>query len=274
MKTIHLCLVAALAFVGLACAHPRTHDGPVTSPSAALGQMRIVDLSHPFDENTIYWPTSPSSFELESLSFGKTEGGWFYASNAFCTPEHGGTHLDSPIHFAEGKWTTEQIPIDRLVGPGIVIDVSAAAAGDPDYRLSLEDVREWERHHGAIPADAIVLLRTGWSDRWPDRRRYLGDDTPGDASKLHFPSFGEEAARYLVEQRRVAVIGVDTASIDAGASTDFIVHQIANRANVPGLENLTNLDELPPIGAVIVALPLAIKGGSGSPIRAVAFLDE
>ena len=134
--------------------------------------------------------------------------------------------------------------------------------------------RRMEKAHGAIPKDAIVLLRTGWSARWPDRRRYLGDDTPGDASNLHFPSFGEEAARYLVEQRSVAVIGVDTASIDHGASADFIVHQIANRANVPGLENLTNLDRLPPTGAVIVALPLAIKGGSGSPIRAVAFVGE
>ncbi len=135
-----------------------------------------------------------------------------------------------------------------------------------------EDLFEWEAEHGLVPDGAIVLLRTGWSGRWPDASAYLGDDTPGDASNLHFPAYGEEVTRTLVEERRVAVLGVDTASIDHGPSTDFIVHQVANGANVAGLENLKNLDQVPATGAWVVALPMKIAGGSGGPARIVALL--
>lgn len=235
---------------------------------------RIVDLTHAFDERTLYWPTSPSRFELKTLHRGPTDGGYFYSSYALCTPEHGGTHLDAPVHFAQGKLSAEQIPLDRLMGPAVVLDVSARAAADADYRLSAADVQAWESRHGAIPAGSIVLLRTGWSARWPDAKRYLGDDTPGDASRLHFPGYGAEAARLLVEGRRAAVLGVDTASLDHGPSKDFMVHQIANGANVPGLENLTNLGELPETGATVIALPMKIAGGSGGPLRAVALLPR
>jgi kynurenine formamidase len=237
-----------------------------------LATASVVDLTHAFDEKTIYWPTSPSAFELRSLADGKTPGGWFYRSNTFCTPEHGGTHLDAPSHFARDGQAADQIPVRRLIAPAAVIDVRAAAAKDPDYRLTLADVKAWEKAHGAVPAGAIVLLRTGWSARWPDRKAYLGDDTPGDASKLRFPSYGEEAARYLVSQRQVAALGVDTASIDYGASKDFIVHVIANGANVFGLENVARLEELPEWGAWVIALPMKIAGGSGGPLRIVALL--
>ena len=188
---------------------------PSTPPS--LATSKVVDLSHPFDEKTLYWPTSPSSFELKKLSFGDTPGGWFYASNSICTPEHGGTHLDAPIHFSKDGKTIDQIPLRQLIAPAVLIDVSAKASADPDYRLSMDDVRSWEKRHGTIPSGAIVLLRTGWAKRWPDRKQYLGDDTPGDASKLHFPSFGKESAEYLVGQRHVGVLGLDTASIEVGA---------------------------------------------------------
>ncbi|HMK73188.1 MAG TPA: cyclase family protein [Myxococcaceae bacterium] len=238
-----------------------------------LSRARVVDLSHPFDEKTIYWPTSPSRFELKRLSFGETPGGWFYAANSLCTPEHGGTHLDAPIHFDKDGKTVDQIPLRQLIAPAVVIDISAKAAADPDYRLSLEDVRSWEKLHGNIPSGAIVLLRTGWGKRWPDRKRYLGDETPGDASKLHFPSYGKESAEYLVLQRHVAGLGLDTASIDHGPSKDFIVHRIAAAAGVPGLENLANLDQVPVTGAWIVALPMKIAGGSGAPLRVVALLS-
>lgn len=239
-----------------------------------LSQARVIDLTHPFDDRTLYWPTSPSSFELKRLSYGETPGGWFYASNSLCTPEHGGTHLDAPIHFDKAGKTVDQIPPRQLIAPGVVIDVSAKAGADPDYRLSVEDLRSWEKLHGNIPAGAIVLLRTGWGKRWPDRKRYLGDDTPGDASKLHFPSYGKESAEYLVRQRHVAALGVDTASIDFGASKDFIVHRIASAAGVPGLENVANLDELPPVGAWVIALPMKIAGGSGGPLRIVALVSD
>jgi kynurenine formamidase len=199
-----------------------------------LSRVRIVDLTHAFDEHTIYWPTSPSGFVMERLSYGKTAGGWFYASNAICAPEHGGTHLDAPIHFFEGRRTVDSIPLEQLIAPAVVIDVAERAAADPDLRLSAADVLAFEARHGQIPTGAIVLLRTGWSERWPDRRAYLGDDTPGDASGLRFPSFGEDAARLLVDQRGVAALGVDVASIDYGQSTDFIVHRVAAEQNVYG----------------------------------------
>jgi kynurenine formamidase len=239
-----------------------------------LGNSRVVDLTHPFNAETVYWPTSPSAFELQQLAHGHTEGGYFYAANAFCSPEHGGTHLDAPIHFAENRHTTELIPLNQLIGHAVVIDVSAAAAHDPDYRLSRSDVLDFEQAHGRIQPRAIVLLRTGWSRHWPDRQAYLGDDTPGDASRLHFPSFGEDAARLLVEEREAALLGVDVASIDYGQSRDFTVHRIAASHNVPGLENLTNLDRLPPTGAVVIALPMKIEGGSGGPVRAIAIVPD
>jgi kynurenine formamidase len=237
-----------------------------------LSKATVIDLSHPFDEKTLYWPTSPSSFELKKLSYGQTPGGWFYAANTLCTPEHGGTHLDAPIHFSKDGKTIDQIPVRQLIAPAVVIDVSAKTATDPDYRLTREDVRAWEKQHGNVPAGAIVVLRTGWAKRWPDRKQYLGDDTPGDASKLHFPSYGKDSAEYLVNERHVGALGLDTASIDYGASKNFVVHRIASAAGVPGLENLANLDQLPAVGAWIIALPMKIAGGSGGPLRAVALL--
>ena len=262
-------LVAALALV--ACTGQPVAE--LAPRKLDLGAAAVVDLSHPYDEATLYWPTATTRFELSELARGMTDGGYFYAANAFCTPEHGGTHIDAPIHFAEQGWTLGEVPLDRLIARGVVIDASAAAEQDADYRLTAEDVLAWEAVHGEVPAGSIVLLRTDWSGRWPDALDYLGDDTPGDASNLHFPSYGAEAARLLVEQRRVAALGVDTASIDHGPSTDFIVHQIAAAANVVGLENLTNLDRLPPTGAWIVALPMNIADGSGGPVRVVALHD-
>jgi kynurenine formamidase len=262
-------VLAAPALAACLCAPALRAAGP---PPPDLATAKVVDLTHAFDEKTIYWPTSPSGFELKSLANGPTPGGWFYASNTFCTPEHGGTHLDAPIHFAKDGLTADRIPVRQLIAPAAVLDVRKKAASDPDYRLTLADVRDWEKKNGAIAPGTIILLETGWSSRWPDKKSYLGDDTPGDASKLHFPSYGKEAAEYLVRERRVGALGVDTASIDYGASKDFIVHQIANGAGVPGLENVTRLDELPESGSWVIALPMKIAGGSGGPLRIVALL--
>ena len=239
-----------------------------------LANSDLIDLTHSFNAQTLYWPTSPAAFKIDRLAWGPTPGGWFYSSFAVSTPEHGGTHLDAPIHFADGKQTSDAIPLTRLVARAVVIDVTAKAAADPDYRLTVDDINAFESEHGTIQPGTIVLLRTDWSKRWPDRKAYLGDDTPGDASKLHFPSYGADAARLLVEQRRAAALGADVASIDYGASTDFMVHRIANGADVPGFENLTNLDRLPATGAVVVALPMKIEGGSGGPLRAIALVPR
>lgn len=259
-----LVFLLAAAFAAIA--------GSATRAGLDISRARVVDLTHAFDEKTIYWPNSPSTFKLTKLADGATEAGFYYRMNSFCAPEHGGTHLDAPSHFARDGWTAERIPLSRLVAPGIVLDVSRQAAADPDYRLTAQDVRAWEKKHGAIPSGAIVLLRTGWGSRWPDRKRYLGDDTPGATDHLHFPSYGKESAELLVRERKVAAIGLDTASIDYGPSKDFVVHQIAGGANVPGLENLANLEELPETGSWIVALPMKIAGGSGGPLRIAALV--
>ena len=237
-----------------------------------LSTYRMVDLTHAYGSRTVYWPTSPTKFSLERLAYGKTEGGYFYAANTLCTPEHGGTHLDAPLHFAEGNRSADQVPLEQLIAKAVVIDARPQAEKERDYRLTREDVLAFEKAHGRIAAGTIVLLRTGWSRHWPDAKAYLGDDTPGDASKLSFPSYGVDAARLLVEERRVAALGVDTASIDYGRSTDFQVHRVAAAQNVPGLENLTNLDQLPATGALVIALPMKIEGGSGGPLRAVALV--
>ncbi len=248
---------------------------PMTAAMAfEVSEYRLVDLTHTYDDSTLYWPTSPSSFELETLSEGETPGGWYYSAKALCTPEHGGTHLDAPIHFDADGLTADALPLASLIAPAIVIDILAKAAKDASYRVTREDVLEFEERHGVIARGSIVLLNTGWSERWPDRLTYLGDDTPGDASKLEFPSYGEAAAQLLVEERGVAVLGVDTASIDYGPSEDFVVHRIAAAANVVGLENLTGLAELPSTGATVIALPMKIGGGSGGPVRVVALVPR
>ena len=239
-----------------------------------LRNFRLVDLTHAFDATTIYWPTATSGFELKQVHKGTTPAGYFYSAYAFCAPEHGGTHLDAPVHFAVKGRSAEMVPVEQLVAPAVVIDVSAKAAADADYRLTPNDVLAFEARHGRVPAGAIVLLRTGWSARWPDRKRYLGDDTPGDASKLHFPAYGKAAAELLVQVRKVGVLGVDTASIDHGPSQDFIVHQVAAAANVPALENLARLGDLPETGAWVIALPMKIGGGSGGPLRVVALVPR
>jgi kynurenine formamidase len=239
-----------------------------------LSDYTLVDLTHAYNKDTIYWPTSPSRFELKELAFGETPGGWFYSANTLCTPEHGGTHFDAPIHFAADGSAAHAVPLEHLIAPAVVIDVTAKARADRNYRLTAEDVLAFEKRHGVIKAGSIVLLRTGWSEHWPDVKAYLGDDTPGDASRLSFPSYGAEAARLLVEERGVVLLGVDTASIDYGASKDFPVHRIAAARNVGGLENLTNLAQLPSTGFSILALPMKIEGGSGAPVRTVALVPR
>lgn len=243
-------------------------------PDPGFADYRMVDLSHPYNGETLYWPTSPSVFDHEELSYGETVGGYFYSAYSLATPEHGGTHIDAPIHFGKGKQTVDQIPIETFFLKAFVIDVREKAQANPDYRLTLADVLEFEAENGQIENGAAVLLFTGWSEFWPEALSYLGDDTPGEASNLHFPSFGEEAVRFLIKERGVKMIGLDSASIDYGPSTDFIVHRIVAENSVPGLENLTGLENLPPRGALIIALPMKIEGGSGAPVRVVGLVKK
>jgi kynurenine formamidase len=228
-----------------------------------------LDLTYSFDEKTIYWPTS-KSFEWKLVRHGKTPAGYFYSSADYAANEHGGTHLDAPVHFHDGGAGVDQIPITKLMGPVVVVDVSAACAHNPDYRVSAGDVTGWEKQHGRIPDGAIVLIRTGWGKYWPDKKRYLGTDKPGDVAGLHFPGVSREAAEFLVKQRNINGEGIDTASIDYGQSKDFIAHQIFSAAGIYNLENVANLDRVPATGATLIALPMKIRGGTGAPVRIVA----
>lgn len=244
----------------------------VSVQAAEIQAKKIVDLTHSFNRQTIYWPTA-ESFQFEKVAWGKTEAGYFYSSANIAASEHGGTHLDAPIHFAEKGWTSDQIPIDRFVGAALVIDISTKCAENPDYTLTPADVQEWEKRNGKIPSDSIVLVHTGWGKFWPDKKKYLGDDKPGDVSNLHFPAYSKEAADFLVKERKIKGVGIDTASLDPGTSKDFIAHQIFNGANVYGLENVANLDQLPPAGAFLIALPMKIENGTGGPVRIIALVD-
>lgn len=231
---------------------------------------QVVDLTHSFDRSTIYWPTA-TPFTLTVKSKGATPGGWWYESNDFSACEHGGTHLDAPCHFAKGRWTVDQIPLESLQGPAAVVDISERAQANPDAVLEVADLVASDKRDGKIETGSIVILRTGWHKRWPDKLKYMGTDRPGDVKGLHFPSFSAPAAQWLVA-RGVKLVGVDTASIDAGTSTTFPCHVIFGAASVPGLENLANLDQLPARGAEIIALPMKIGGGSGAPCRVMARL--
>jgi kynurenine formamidase len=235
---------------------------------------RWVDLTHAFDTTTVYWPTDTAGFQIEQLAYGPTEGGWFYASYAFSSAEHGGTHLDAPIHFAEGRLTNDRIPLDQLVGPAAVIDVAGRA--HPDYLVTVEDLTAWEAAHGTLPDGGILLLRTGWGDRWDDRTEYLGTSRTGPEAvpELHFPGLSPEAAQWLVDNRGVVAVGIDTPSIDYGQSQDFRAHVILYAENIAGFENVADLHLLPAAGAYVVALPMKIAGGSGGPLRIVAFVPD
>lgn len=206
------------------------------------------------------------------MSEGRTAEGYWYASYNYGGSEHVGTHLDAPFHFAEGKWTTDRIPLGRTIGPGVVIDARRRTDKNRDYLLAVEDIRAWEKVHGRLPAGAIVLIHTGWGKYWGDRKRYFGTEEAGNVTNLHFPGVSKQAAEFLIKQRRVKAVGIDTPSIDHGPSRDFAAHQILGAANVPIFENVARLELIPPKGATIFAIPMKIQGGSGAPLRIFALL--
>jgi kynurenine formamidase len=236
---------------------------------------RILDLTHPFDATTVFWPTA-QPFKLETDFEGMTDKGYFYSAYRYSAAEHGGTHLDSPIHFAKGQYTVDQIPLEQLMGTAVLVDVTAQCATNPDYLVSVADFQNWERRNGRIAPGSIVLLRTGYGKFYPDRKKYLGTDERGaDAvPKLHFPGLDPEAARWLTQHRSIKAIGLDTASIDRGQSTLFESHRILFEKNIPAFENVANLDQLPLKGFSVIALPMKIKGGSGGPLRIVALIHN
>lgn len=240
-------------------------------PAHAIDEKKLVDLTYSFSDETMHWPTA-KPFHLEKVNAGRTPDGYWYSSYNYGGSEHVGTHLDAPFHFAEGKWTAEQIPLSQTIGPAVVIDVRRKSDKDRDYLLLVEDIRAWEKNHGRLPARAIVLIHSGWGQNWGDRKRYFGTDEPGNVSDLHFPGLSPEAAEFLVKQRRVKAVGIDTPSIDHGPSRTFAAHQILGAANVPVFENVARLELVPAKGATVFAIPMKIKGGSGAPLRIFGLL--
>lgn len=263
---------AFASFAG--CTHPSGAAATCALSSTGIAPgSSVIDLSHAYDEETIFWPTE-AGFELEREFAGVTAGGYYYAANRFSTAEHGGTHVDAPIHFAKDHATVDRIPLERLLGPAVVIDVREACARDRDYRVGIADFEAWERAHGRIPNRTIVLLSTGYGRFWPDREKYMGTTERGAPAveKLHFPGLHPDAAAWLVDARQIHAVGLDTPSIDHGPSAAFEAHRTLLAHDVPVFENLTNLERLPATGVTVLALPMKIKGGSGGPLRAVAIL--
>jgi len=237
----------------------------------AVDEKKLVDLTYSFSAETLHWPTA-KPFHLNKVNEGRTPAGFWYSSYNYSGSEHVGTHLDAPFHFAEGKWTTEQIPLAQTIGPAAVIDIRRKTGKDPDYRLAIEDIRAWENAYGRLAAGAIVLIHSGWGKYWGDRKRYFGTDEPGNVTDLHFPGLSPQAAEFLVKQRRVKAVGIDTPSIDHGPSIDFAAHQILGAANVPIFENVARLELVPRKGATVFAIPMKIQGGSGAPLRIFGLL--
>ena len=266
---------AVLVAIGVAvwAVTVRLEQVPSQAPLFPAGEL--VDLSHAYDADTIFWPTAAEGFKLHKDADGVTPAGYYYSANSFSTAEHGGTHLDAPVHFAQGHQSVDQIPLERFFGPAVVVDVRQQSEGSADYQVTVNDLAHAEAELGAMTRDSIVLLRTGFSSRWPDAARYLGTAERGEAAvpKLHFPGLHPEAAKWLVA-KGVRAVGIDTASIDYGQSTLFESHRILYAADLPAFENLTSLDRLPTRGAFIVALPMKIAGGTGAPLRAVAILPK
>ncbi len=268
MQVKHILLFGLLfTFIGLAGCATEMQD------RATPLDGTWIDLTYAFSDETLYWPTS-ALFQMDTVAVGYMEGGFYYESYQVATAEHGGTHLDAPVHFSEGKQSTEQIPLDRLIGPASVVDVSAQAAGDRDYLVTADDLMAWEAEHGTIPDNNILMIRTGYGAHWPDAEQYLGTAMRGaeGVANLHFPGLHPDAAQWLVDNRKISALGIDTASIDYGQSTTYASHVALFAANIPAFENVANMDQLPATGAYVVALPMKIKGGSGGPLRIVALL--
>ena len=271
----YLQLICLAGFLCLSCSAPSEEAAhqkeAVSLPD--LNELRIIDLSYAFGEDTIFWPTA-DPFVLEKGPQGMTEGGYFYNANTFRSAEHGGTHLDAPYHFHEGGRKVGGIPVDQLVGTGVVLDISEKCQADRDYLAALEDFQAWETAHGAIPRGAIVLIRTGFGRFWPDAEQYLGTARRGQeaVAELHFPGLDAPAARWLAEERAIRAVGIDTASIDYGQSADYRSHIVLAESNIPIFENVANMDQLPLTGFQVVALPMKIAQGSGAPLRMIALL--
>jgi len=275
MKSIPFVIIFSFALLTNCNDYSSQTQESTSTTQTEVSQSQIIDLTHEFSDETIYWVTA-KEFELDTVYKGETDKGFYYSAYNFATAEHGGTHIDAPIHFSKNGQTVDEIPLEHLIGNAIKIDVSSKAINNPDYQISIDDFLNWEHKHGSIPNGSIVLLQTGFSKYYPDKKKYLGTDKRGEAALKHlrFPGLSHEAANWLVNNRSIHAIGIDTPSIDHGQSQYFKSHIKLLERNIPAFENVTNLNKLPQKGFKIIALPMKIKGGSGAPLRIIAILDN
>ncbi|KFI22395.1 cyclase family protein [Nitrosococcus oceani] len=280
MRHIFLAILLMIGVLGCqmeapiqALTKPERIESVLTSMARISG--RFIDLTHTYDDMTVYWPTA-EGFQLRQDAVGLTEKGYYYAANTITTAEHGGTHIDAPIHFFENGRTVDKIPLEQLIAEAVVVDVQARCKDNPDYQIGVSDLLAWEEKHGRRLVNVILLLRTGHARFWPDRAKYLGTTAMGEeaVSQLHFPGLDPEAAKWLAEQRAILAIGIDTPSIDFGQSTHFQSHVKLFEHNIPALENVDIPPDLPEKDFTLLALPMKIGGGSGGPTRIVAVVPD
>lgn len=231
------------------------------------GELKLLDLTYSLNSDNPYWP-GPAYFPFKLRNIASIDSHKSY-SNVICMPEHLGTHLDAPNHFVKGGTSLDQIPLAQFFGPAVVVNVTKKVLGNSDYQVSVAGLREWEKTNGSIPQGAIILAYTGWRDRWNNYTFYKNVDEKGT---LHFPGYAPEVAEFLVEERNIYGLGIDTLSVDYGPSQDFRVHVVSHGAGKYHLENLANLDKLPPKGAYLIVAPIKIQGGSGGQARVFAIL--
>jgi kynurenine formamidase len=239
-------------------------------------QGKILDMTYPFGDNSIYWPTG-KSFKAKPMFWGINDKGWWYASNDYSANEHGGTHVDAPIHFYQKGRTMDQIPLQEWIAPAVKIDATKQCTENRDYLLKKEDIINFEKKYGKIPPKAWVIMYTGIGTQYyPDRKKVLGTDMKGEEAvkKLSFPGFSVESVKFLLKERDITGIAIDTPSIDYGKSTEFLVHRELFKENKLAIENIANLDKLPPTGATLYPIPMLIEKGTGAPARIFAILPD
>ncbi|ABF41611.1 Kynurenine formamidase [Candidatus Koribacter versatilis Ellin345] len=253
--TVFWCLALAILLVA-------KHRSVVATP---LTVTTILDLTHTMTESSPTWDDS-EKYSAKTTARHDSHG---YYARELTLPEHFGTHIDAPAHYAASLWTVDQIPAERLVRPLAIIDITQKAKANPDYQLTVADIAAWEDTHGHIPQAAIVVIRTGWGERWNDAKAFRNADAHG---VMHFPGFSLEAAQFLVDARYVVGIGTDTMSVDPGDSRENPVHQYTMARSVYHLENVANLAITPESGATLVVAPAKFQHGSGAPTRLLAML--
>jgi kynurenine formamidase len=245
--------------------HLPNNPAAISALPLTITIRRVVYLSQVISPEIPLWPGDPP-VEFETIAELGKDG---YYLRRFSLGEHSATHMNAPNSFYPQGMSIDQYPAESLITKAVVIDSRQQVAANPDYALTLSDVLAWEQRYGQIPLGSVVLLFTGWQSKWSDKAAYLNPDAAGG---LHFPGFGSEATQFLLSERQIAGVGIDTHGVDSGQDTTFATNRLVLEQPRIVLENLTNLDQLPAVGTTLVIGVLRLLGGTGSPIAVLALL--